>query len=122
MARVDPKNSTQYWWDRHLTGLSLLRADFTTHEYPPHTHEALVVAVTEQGGSLIKSRGQVEEAHAATLFVFNPAEPHAGWMAGASAGAIARSTSHKPRSIKWRPDWASSRCRTSPATCSATAT
>lgn len=80
MARQDPRNSTQYWWDRHLTGLSLMRADFTTHEYPPHTHEALVVAVTEQGGSLIKSRGQVEEAHSATLFVFNPAEPHAGWM------------------------------------------
>jgi AraC-like DNA-binding protein len=80
MARLDPKNSTQYWWDRHLSGLSLLRADFTTHEYPLHTHEALVVAVTEQGGSIIRSRGQVEEAHVATLFVFNPAEPHAGWM------------------------------------------
>jgi AraC-like DNA-binding protein len=80
VARIDPRNSTQYWWDRHLIGLSLLRADFTTHEYPPHTHEALVIAVTEQGGSVIKSRGQVEEAHASTLFVFNPAEPHAGWM------------------------------------------
>jgi len=80
MARLDPKNVTRYWWDRHLSGLSLLRADFTTHEYPLHTHEALVVAVTEQGGSVIKSRGQVEEAHPATLFVFNPAEPHAGWM------------------------------------------
>src|ERR1700704_14319 len=80
MARLDPRNSTQYWWDRHLTGLSLMRADFTTHEYPPHTHEALVVAVTEQGGSVIKSRGQVEEATPSTLFVFNPAEPHAGWM------------------------------------------
>jgi AraC-like DNA-binding protein len=80
VARLDPNNSTQYWWDRHLRGLSLLRADFTTHEYPPHTHEALVVAVTEQGGSIIKSRGQVEEAEPATLFVFNPAEPHAGWM------------------------------------------
>lgn len=80
MARIDPRNSTQYWWDRHLTGLSLLRADFTTHEYPPHTHDALVVAVTEQGGSIIKSRGEVKEAHASTLFVFNPAEPHAGWM------------------------------------------
>jgi AraC-like DNA-binding protein len=84
MARLDPNNSTQYWWDRHLRGLSLLRADFTTHEYPPHTHEALVVAVTEQGGSIIKSRGHVEEAHAATLFVFNPAEPHAGWMGWSS--------------------------------------
>ncbi|MBS0517372.1 MAG: AraC family transcriptional regulator [Proteobacteria bacterium] len=57
-------------------------ADFTTHEYPPHTHEALVVAVTEQGGSVVRSRGQVEEAHPSTLFVFNPAEPHAGWMGG----------------------------------------
>jgi AraC-like DNA-binding protein len=80
VARLDPRNSTRYWWNRHFSGLSLLHADFTTHEYPPHTHEALVVAVTEQGGSVIKSRGQVEDAQASTLFVFNPAEPHAGWM------------------------------------------
>jgi AraC-like DNA-binding protein len=80
MARIDPHNSTQYWWDRHLSGLSLLHADFTTHEYPPHTHEALVVAITEHGGSIVKSRGHVEQATPATLFVFNPAEPHAGWM------------------------------------------
>jgi AraC-like DNA-binding protein len=80
MARVDPRNITQYWWDRHVPGLSLMRADFTTHEYPPHTHQAFVVAVTEQGGSVIKSRGRVEEAHRSALFVFNPAEPHAGWM------------------------------------------
>src|SRR5215471_7111277 len=53
MARVDPRNTTQYWWDRHTSGLSLMRADFTTHEYPPHTHQA---------------------------FVVNPDEPHAGWM------------------------------------------
>ena len=82
MARSDPRNSTQYWWDRHLSGLSLLCADFTTHEYPPHTHDALVVAVTEQGGSVVRSRGQVEQATPSTLFVFNPAEPHAGWMGG----------------------------------------
>lgn len=80
MARRDPRNSTQYWWDRHLSGLSLLCADFTTHDYPPHVHDALVVAVTERGGSIIRSRGEVEEAHPSTLFVFNPAEPHAGWM------------------------------------------
>jgi AraC-like DNA-binding protein len=80
MARVDPRNFTQYWWDRHTSGLSLMRADFTTHEYPPHTHEAFVIAVTEAGGSMIRSRGQIEQAHAATLFVFNPTEPHAGWM------------------------------------------
>ena len=80
MARRDPHNSTQYWWDRHLTGLSLLNADFTTHEYPLHTHDALVVAMTEQGGSIVRSRGKIEEATPATLFVFNPEEPHAGRM------------------------------------------
>jgi AraC-like DNA-binding protein len=80
MARSDPWNSTRYWWDRHFAGISLLNADFTTHEYPLHTHEALVIAMTEQGGSIVRSRGQFEEATPATLFVFNPAEPHAGRM------------------------------------------
>jgi AraC-like DNA-binding protein len=80
MARSDPRNSTRYWWDRHLIGLSLLNADFTTHEYPLHTHDALVVAVTEQGGSIVRSRGRIEEATPATLFVFNPEEPHGGRM------------------------------------------
>jgi AraC-like DNA-binding protein len=80
VARSDPRNSTQYWWDRHLAGLSLLHADFTTHEYPMHTHEALVIAMTEQGGSIVRSRGQIEQATPSTLFVFNPGEPHAGRM------------------------------------------
>jgi hypothetical protein len=80
MPRTDPKNRTRYWWDRHLSGLSLMHADFTAHDYPPHSHEAFVVAVTELGGSIIKSRGAVEEARHSRLFVFNPAEPHAGWM------------------------------------------
>src|SRR3954469_19950186 len=80
MPRVDPHNSTEYWWDRHLTGLSLMSADFTTHEYPQHTHDALVIAVTEQGGSVVKSRGELQDATPATLFVFNPEEPHGGWM------------------------------------------
>jgi AraC-like DNA-binding protein len=80
MSRVDPHNSTEYWWDRHLAGLSLMCADFTTHEFPQHTHDALVIAVTEQGGSVVKSRGELQHATPATLFVFNPEEPHGGWM------------------------------------------
>lgn len=80
MARSDPRNLTQYWWDRHLSGLSLMCADFTTHEYPQHTHDALVIAVTEQGGSVVRSRGELQDATPSTLFVFNPEEPHGGWM------------------------------------------
>src|SRR3546814_4659800 len=44
------------------------------------SHDGLVIAVTETGGSVIKNRGVVEEARSSTLFVFNPVEAHAGWM------------------------------------------
>src|SRR6476620_4477452 len=80
MPRVDPHNSSEYWWDRHLAGLSLMCADFTTHEYPLHTHDALVIAITEQGGSIVKSRGELQDATPSTLFVFNPEEPHGRWQ------------------------------------------
>src|ERR1700674_6089468 len=83
MARRDPRNVAHYWHDRHTRGLSLLHADFHTQEYAPHCHEAFVVAVTELGGSVIKSRGVVEQADASALFVFNPAETQSSWM-GAS--------------------------------------
>jgi AraC-like DNA-binding protein len=80
MPRINSRNVTQYWYDPHVRGLSLLRADFTTHEYKPHIHEEWVIAATERGGALIKSRGVVEEAHPGALFVFNPEEPQSAWM------------------------------------------
>ncbi|MCW0232530.1 MAG: AraC family transcriptional regulator [Ferrovibrio sp.] len=64
-----------------MPGLSLLHADFTRHDYAPHSHDALVVAVTEAGGAEFTSRGRTEEARAEALMVFNPGEPHSGRMA-----------------------------------------
>jgi AraC-like DNA-binding protein len=63
-----------------VAGLSCLVADFTRHDYAPHSHEALVIAVTEAGGAEFKSRGQQDEAKTSTLLVFNPDEPHSGRM------------------------------------------
>lgn len=80
MARRDPHNRTRYWRDPALPGFSLLAADFTTHDYAPHSHDALVVAVTEAGGAEFRSRGRTDEARAERLLVFNPAEPHSGRM------------------------------------------
>jgi AraC-like DNA-binding protein len=80
VARTDPRNTTRYWHDRRVPGLSLLCADFTTQEYPPHTHDEFVIAVTEAGGAVIKSRGQVELADTASLFVLNPAEAQSSRM------------------------------------------
>ena len=90
-----------------------MRADFTTHEYPPHIHEALVVAVTENGGSVVKSRGQVEEATPSTLFVFNPAEPHAGWMGWSERWQYRSMYLTQAALDQSRPGSASNACRTS---------
>jgi AraC-like DNA-binding protein len=80
MARTDTRNTSKYWQDPDIPGLSLLCADFTTHEYAPHTHDAYVVAVTEHGGAEFKSRGIIDQAQASALLVFNPLEPHSGWL------------------------------------------
>lgn len=80
MARVDTRNTTRYWNATGVDGLSCLHADFTTHDYAPHQHDAFVVAVTESGGAEFKSRGRSDEARESVLLVFNPAEPHSGRM------------------------------------------
>jgi AraC-like DNA-binding protein len=80
MARHDPHNRTRFWSDRRIPGASLMCADFTTQEYAPHWHEALVIAATESGGAQFNSRGISDYAHPAVLLVFNPAEPHSGRM------------------------------------------
>ncbi|MBM9402067.1 AraC family transcriptional regulator [Gluconacetobacter azotocaptans] len=80
MARTYERNTTRYWFDNDLPGLSLMCADFTRQDYPPHLHDGFVIAITEAGGSIIKSRGVVDEARPSSLLVFNPDEPHAGTM------------------------------------------
>lgn len=80
MARIDHHNSSRYWRDPRVPGLSCLVADFTSHDYAPHSHEAFVVAVTEAGGAEFKSRGRSDEAKTSSLLVFNPDEPHSGRM------------------------------------------
>jgi hypothetical protein len=92
MPRIDLSNSTHFWCDPHIPGLSLLRAGFTANKYKPHIHQELVVAITECGGAVIKSRGVAEEAHPTALFVFNPEEPQSASMETADAGSIERTT------------------------------
>ncbi len=83
MPRRDLRNRARFWNDRCSPGLSLMHADFQTQEFAPHRHEELVIAITETGGSVIQSRGVIDNADTSTFLVFNPSEPHAGWM-GAS--------------------------------------
>jgi AraC-like DNA-binding protein len=80
VPQADARNTSRYWLDPRLRGLSLLSADFTTHEFPSHTHDALLVAVTEAGGSEVAASGVPDEVHRAALLVVGPAEPHSSRM------------------------------------------
>lgn len=76
------RHETRFWMPPDMPGVSCLTASFTDQHFPPHAHDALVVAVTEEGGSRYTSRGRSDEATVAQLLVFNPTEPHAGHMRG----------------------------------------
>jgi len=80
MSRKPAENRCDLWGDAALPGVLLLRADFTRHEFSPHVHDEMVIAVTEQGGAEFDSRGINDIAEEGTTLVFNPGEPHAGRM------------------------------------------
>ena len=61
MPRRDSRNHARFWTPPGIAGLSLMRAEFTTQEFAPHWHEALVVGVTETGGAEVRSRGEVQQ-------------------------------------------------------------
>lgn len=65
-----------------LPDVSLMLADFTSHTFPPHVHDAMVVAITEEGAAEFTSRGTTAFAYAGSILAFNPAEAHAGRLAG----------------------------------------
>jgi AraC-like DNA-binding protein len=80
VAISDRRNVANYRWDEHVPGLSLLHADFTSHDYPAHTHDAFVVAVTELGGAEVSSRNVDDTICPTKLFVSNPGEPQSARM------------------------------------------
>ena len=77
-----PVRRTRFWQSTAIDGVSCLDAAFTAQHFSPHAHDALVIAVTEAGGSAYASRGRHGEADPSVLLVFNPREPHAGHMRG----------------------------------------
>lgn len=78
MPKRDSLNVTSYWMDPSRQGISLLRADFTKHVFPPHFHEELIVAGTVMGTGEFISQGKSHITGPGCVVVFNPYEPHEG--------------------------------------------
>lgn len=80
MSSDRTRDRTRFWHARALPGLSCLEASFTTQRFPPHAHDAVVIAITSEGGAAYESRGSCAEADPSVLLVFNATEPHSGHM------------------------------------------
>lgn len=68
-----------------LSGVSLLRAHFTTHSFERHSHETFSIGVTHGGVQCFRCRGTEHTSVAGHVILFNPDEPHDG-HAGAREG------------------------------------
>lgn len=60
--------------------MSLLHADLVNHNYPAHTHDAYVIAVTEAGGARVINGRHVDTVSQSTLFISNPEERQSASM------------------------------------------
>lgn len=80
MPSSQRRNLTRYWCDPRVPGLSLLDAAFTDHDYRPHVHSEMVVAVTEAGGAIVSSGAVEVEARPGTVLVLNADEVQSARM------------------------------------------
>lgn len=79
-----PGERARYWVNSQ-TGLSLFRAGNHRPAYAPHSHDGLVIAVTEAGGAQVRSGRDSFETHLQRLLLFNPGAVHASKL-GRSVG------------------------------------
>jgi AraC-like DNA-binding protein len=79
------RETTEFWRHPRFADLGLLKARFTRHRYPLHTHPTYVIAVITEGCERIRVGRRTIIAPAGTIAVVNPEEWHDG-EAGAEEG------------------------------------
>lgn len=83
-ARSAQRCASKYWVSPAHPDVGLLRACLTKPDFPPHVHDALVIAVTDSGGAIVRGRGERFLADRRLALIFNPGEPHSSEDAGLS--------------------------------------
>jgi hypothetical protein len=83
MARLDQRNATKYWCDRQVPGLSLMRADFTSHDYGRahfmRRDAPATAACSERLLSVAREHGVgLYQAHGGTLHAWARCKMHGG--------------------------------------------
>jgi AraC-like DNA-binding protein len=82
--RTKPREHAKLWRDASLDNLELLRANFVTQTFAPHTHETYAIGIVEGGVEYFDYRGQRELAGAGAIGIIHPGEWHTGGPQGAA--------------------------------------
>jgi AraC-like DNA-binding protein len=78
-------DTPKVWRRGHSFPVTLLRARYVNHSFPPHFHETFVLAVNEKGAHTLSRGGRKGTVSASEIGIVNPGETHAVERAGHDA-------------------------------------
>lgn len=76
------RERAKFWRDPELEGVEILHANYFTHSFTRHTHDAYAISVIDCGVGAFWYRGSVHPSPAGYLGLLNPGEPHTGHVVG----------------------------------------
>ena len=72
------RDRTKFWTAQDLNGIQLIRAAFTNHTFPRHSHDTFVIGVHEIGTEVFDCRGASHFSPTGSIITINPGEVHNG--------------------------------------------
>jgi AraC-like DNA-binding protein len=78
LSPLSPGESARYFGAARFPALDCLSARFTTHAYPPHTHDTYVIGTIEAGCEIWHARGVRHHATAGDIVFNHPLDIHDG--------------------------------------------
>ena len=99
MARKAGQDRALYWSDSTIQGLEFLSAEYTSHEFAPHSHDFYSIGVVQSGALSFKYRSPSDVVPAGNIMIIHPGEVHTGKCIG-DQGCVYRMMYVKPEILE----------------------
>lgn len=99
MAKSENPNRASYWSDSTIEGLEFLSAEYTSHEFAPHSHDSYSIGVVQSGALSFKYRSPSDVVPAGNIMIIHPGEVHTGKCIG-DQGCVYRMMYIKPEILR----------------------
>jgi AraC-like DNA-binding protein len=99
MAKSENPNRASYWSDSTIEGLEFLSAEYTSHEFAPHSHDSYSIGLVQSGALSFKYRSPSDVVPAGNIMIIHPGEVHTGKCIG-DQGCVYRMMYIKPEILR----------------------